>query len=1399
MNITFNQFNKTKYPYLDDSYIDNYIPVAYGKIASVKLTPINSNYDTDNGDVSAVYRMPDGMTNYGTAYVKIDDTWVAATVESVDYDTGLITISNGRSESGSTYECKLTDCYGYMFDGHCYPRQALQHWYATYGNIQYTDSNFNKTEWVAALDDSRYQADFGLLLDDYSKDEDSDTTYDLDYFNKVVYNIATFGGKMYCRVDYDPSGKITATLKDYDRTASDTIASADIYDNNTLSASTTADSAYTSVIEKYYHNTVDDNYLSLEDNTYEKYVKQNYRIMQSLTDKSYLINEDDAKTRAAELALEYKHIPVEFEINVRDRYTTRLYDVVTVALMPDNLDSSMRQYAGNKDCLVTGVAPFPDKGYTTLTVQIIPDRTASVQQLSVRNSAYTTVARSKSSTQIITDNLKNQITDNLLLTGSLSLVSINLNATTAGVVSDFSKATGTFNVKYNGTDITGNGPVYAVVSQTGCTGTIDSATGVYAVSALSADVGILLLKATYEEKSIETSFTVTKAVAGVDSTAFTITDPNTTVPYSGMTYDNTYYGMCNGVWYKWSWTSTTAGKWTKVSPEYPTNIAVRYSFDEMPDLPDDSGATYKKDADFTTTSPWTATQSTLSIVSGELVSTPTTTSNEAQLISSTLFNGANSGGKIVKIKVYSPVVTHLHLIDLTHYATYKTFNLNIGYNTISFIFPTDSYNYYLIAVTRSNSLSLRYNQIYIGDGTTSQPVIDNVSGSVNAVANGVVSVPGVSGKACQFLGVKALQLDLSKYANVQSWWVSAWLNIPSASFVNYKNVFTGSSGRYRKLWWFLSTSGFVMSLLKTSQQNITIPVSSISDSWHCITSQVIVNSSTETIMKLYLDGVLYGSLTLADDYTDLAFSTVYLGGLSLTSDVVSGFIDDFQFGVGEITATQVLGLYLQRASATKLYTLADYNYDNSVSSWEIVSSVSAFTKVRSGVVSPSLVTLSAKAIISSTAESYLGRFIIYEDGASVYTSSADESSHTYSPASGISAIRIELYKSGGTSVLVATKEFAVSYAADVAPEYLGIGLLADVSGLTTKAYTSATIDDDGTITAGSSNSAVITGDWMINYTAGTYRALGIYYWSGTAWTITSDSKYSSDGCLLDILRLNKGGITLDGWTSYTNLIAANIFSNKIKLIDLNNNTGAIYGGDRFDEDGNVISRTSDGFYLSANGKLWANIQSDDYYNLILGTGAGASIVASTTLSKYNTLGGYHAGNLNTTGYYNTDWGYKAGESRTGANLCTNIGALAGNKSTGEENTNIGYNAGGNLTTASHCLCAGSGTLGYNTTWSYQMNLNNRVIYLEFNENATQDTVYKAISWYISTAGQNVGAFGRFGSQEITRIYNRGGTAMQFVSNADISILECTSGSPTTINSALQVCFIRLSAPTANNV
>ena len=404
MNLDFNQFNKASYPYLDDSDIDKYVPVLYGKVAAIELTCINKNYDTDNSSVAAVFRMPDGMSDYGSAYIYVDDTWKTANVSSVDYDKELITISNGRSDSGSTYELKLVDCYGYMFDGHCYPRQAIQHWYSKYGKIQYTDSNFNKTEFEAELDSEKYKADFGLYLDDYSKDEDSETSYELSYFNKVVYNISVLGGLMYSRVYNNAEDKVTARLKDYERTATDTISSTEIKNRIELKGTTTADKAFSKIIERYYHDIKNDTYLSFEDNTYENFVKQNYRVMQSKTDKSYLVNQADALKRAAWLALEFKNIPIVFTVDVYKRYTARLYDVYTISLQPDNLTENSREYAGNHDCLVLGVKPMISEKYTELTVMIIPDRTPSVQQVSVRSDAYTTVTRAKSTAQIITDN-----------------------------------------------------------------------------------------------------------------------------------------------------------------------------------------------------------------------------------------------------------------------------------------------------------------------------------------------------------------------------------------------------------------------------------------------------------------------------------------------------------------------------------------------------------------------------------------------------------------------------------------------------------------------------------------------------------------------------------------------------------------------------------------------------------------------------------------------------------------------------------------------------------------------------------------------------------------------------------------------------------------------------------
>ena len=91
----------------------------------------------------------------------------------------------------------------------------------------------------------------------------------------------------------------------------------------------------------------------------------------------------------------------------------------------------------------------------------------------------------------------------------------------------------------------------------------------------------------------------------------------------------------------------------------------------------------------------------------------------------------------------------------------------------------------------------------------------------------------------------------------------------------------------------------------------------------------------------------------------------------------------------------------------------------------LISSASAISKNTSNVFNPASITFTSKTQTGSNAvANYSGRFIIAEttngtDFTNKYTSSANESSKTYSPSStNVTAIRVRMYQAGGTSVLL---------------------------------------------------------------------------------------------------------------------------------------------------------------------------------------------------------------------------------------------------------------------------------------------------------------------------------------------------------------------------------------------
>lgn len=385
MKLPNKTYNKDRFPYLDDNNVGKVIPILYGKCAALELIPVNENNNPESASTDAIYGLPEGTSNIGTAYVQVDNVWKAALNPVVDYIAGTLTIENGRDDGGSTRNVKIVDCYGYMFSGHCYPRDVLEHLFTVQLGVSLTASNFDLVEWAAELD--AVQCELGILLNDAAE------------FWEVVYKISTGCVKSF-RVEYNAAGKITARVKDFDRASSATISSADIYDSDVLRVSTDRSGVYSSVVCKYYKNHIANTFLSVENTTYLDEVKQTYRKDAVYELETYLVNQADAEARAYEDATRLADAPMVLSCTVDENLTLKIYDVVTIAIQQDNLDASSRAYIGNRDCMILGVKPNLLTRQNTISALIIPDRTPAASQSAVRTSAYTTVERDKSTLEL---------------------------------------------------------------------------------------------------------------------------------------------------------------------------------------------------------------------------------------------------------------------------------------------------------------------------------------------------------------------------------------------------------------------------------------------------------------------------------------------------------------------------------------------------------------------------------------------------------------------------------------------------------------------------------------------------------------------------------------------------------------------------------------------------------------------------------------------------------------------------------------------------------------------------------------------------------------------------------------------------------------------------------------
>lgn len=149
------------------------------------------------------------------------------------------------------------------------------------------------------------------------------------------------------------------------------------------------------------------------------------------------------------------------------------------------------------------------------------------------------------------------------ISGYLTNDSIALAADNAGVVASFSNATGTFKVFNGALDVTASA-TFSVTGQNSCTGTIGAATGIYSVTAMSADNATLVVQAVYNGVTLSKTFTLTKSKTGTAGTNGTNGQRTAllTVYQWASSAPTAPSGTSTYTWATNSWTlPTTPGSW----------------------------------------------------------------------------------------------------------------------------------------------------------------------------------------------------------------------------------------------------------------------------------------------------------------------------------------------------------------------------------------------------------------------------------------------------------------------------------------------------------------------------------------------------------------------------------------------------------------------------------------------------------------------------------------------------------------------------------------------------------------------------------------------------------------------------------------------------------------------
>ena len=331
IEIPIEVFNITDYPNINDSFIDEIIPLLYGQVRRSEAIPVNGELGSGN---TITFRQALLLTSLGTVQVEIDDQWTNRVPASTDLASGSFILSeaNGRKANGEPYKCRVVDSIGIV---NFSSSDIIVDMNERFINVSYNNSLYNITEWET---EEIQLESMGIVFNEPVK------LYD-------AIRMVQAGSNVGFRYDIAADGRRTIRIDDPERSAISYKTRSQL--KQIVESSIKSKKELLSGIVKvgYAKDYNSDKYLYVTNSDYQGTVLENYREQPTIEIKTELITEAQADARAELYAARFSNMPriVPLIIMGIDSYTLRIYDVIEVELTLGFVNADTGEITGDRE------------------------------------------------------------------------------------------------------------------------------------------------------------------------------------------------------------------------------------------------------------------------------------------------------------------------------------------------------------------------------------------------------------------------------------------------------------------------------------------------------------------------------------------------------------------------------------------------------------------------------------------------------------------------------------------------------------------------------------------------------------------------------------------------------------------------------------------------------------------------------------------------------------------------------------------------------------------------------------------------------------------------------------------------------------------------------------------